>query len=66
MSTNTMYKVEIGIPYGKLNDVITWCVNNIDNDWKYSVVDYGGKDPGHYEFLFNNEKDYVKFLMWNK
>ena len=66
MSTNTKYKVEIGIPYGHLSAIIQWCTDYCQSDWKYSVIDYGGKDPGHYEFIFNNEKDYVNVMMWKK
>jgi hypothetical protein len=66
MSISTQYRTEIDIPYGQLDIVIKWCVQNIENNWKYLVLDYGGKDPGRYEFLFDNEKDYCKFLMWNK
>ena len=67
MSINTHhYNAKLDIPYGQLATIIQWCEDNCQSDWKYNVIDYGGKDPGSYEFLFNDEKDYVKFLLWKK
>jgi hypothetical protein len=66
MSINIQYKTDIGIPYGQLNEVIKWCVDNLEHDWKYIVLDYGGKDPGHYEFIFDDEKDFIKFMLVKK
>jgi len=67
MSTSTtVYKTKLTIPYGKLRDIIEWCQSNSEHDWKYDIINIGGKDPGLYEFVFDDEKDYVKFLMWKK
>lgn len=46
--------------------MIQWCTDYCQSNWKYQVLDYGGKDPGNYEFIFDDERDYVQFLMWKK
>lgn len=66
MSTNTQYRAQVGIPYGHLSEMIQWCTDYCQSNWKYQVLDYGGKDPGNYEFIFDDERDYVQFLMWKK
>ena len=64
------YNTTVDLPYGHLAKVIEWCQNNISNDWTYSVTNSVGRTPGipnyaagQYEFHFDDEKDYVAFLL---
>lgn len=60
------YKCEIAIPYGELQPIIDWCQTNCDYDWQYTVLNQAGSNPGCYQFLFDNETDYINFLLWKK
>jgi hypothetical protein len=66
MSTNleTAYKAKIALPFGRLQPVIDWCDRNCTNDWHYM------EDPNDqwnsWVFMFESDRDYVAFTLWNK
>lgn len=64
--STTAFSTQIVVDFGHLGDIIHWCQNNCECNWKYDIINMGGKEPGIYEFVFEDEKDYVKFLMWKK
>lgn len=67
MSINTTaFNTRVVVNFGYLGEIIRWCQTNCEFNWKYDIINMGGKEPGIYEFVFENEKDYVKFLLWNK
>jgi hypothetical protein len=76
MSTNTLnltYKSTIAIPFGKLQQIIDWCNRNCSKEWAYT--DASGlpewlqdihkyiESPAEYTFMFEDEKDYVAFVL---
>lgn len=60
------FKCDISIPYGELQPVIEWCQDNLKDDWRYYILNEAGSAPGHYEFIFESEIDYINFLLWKK
>lgn len=71
MSTNITltkfgYRCDIAIPYGELQSIIEWCQNNCNYNWHYKILNEAGSSPGFYQFIFDNEVDYVNFLLWKK
>lgn len=58
-------KVKIAIEYGKLENIMNWCRNNCKGTW--SINDFITKDSdlidkfNLYEFIFDNEQDYIVF-----
>lgn len=71
MSINTIlnkvdFRCDIAIPYGQLQQMIEWCQNNTQFNWRYKVLNEAGSAPGFYEFIFDDETDYVNFMLWKK
>jgi hypothetical protein len=68
MSINipTAYKVDIHIPFGQLKEVVKWCENNLTSDWKFTEDHKADFPYNNYVFLFESERDYVAFTMWQK
>jgi hypothetical protein len=65
MLPNTNYKIEIPVNYGKLSSILGWCKDNCkENEWAYQVTESAGRDAGLYEFYFQDERDYVNFILW--
>lgn len=66
ISIPTAYQANIGLPYGSLKNIIRWCRDNCIDEWGFQEVDdLAAYSPG-YIFYFENERDYVAFLVWNK
>lgn len=63
---NGVFKTEVNIQYGQLEEMIGWCRTNCSGEWGYSVMNGAGKEPGTYSFQFESEKDYVTFLVWRQ
>lgn len=67
ISIPTAFRTDIQLPYGHLGEVVEWCRNNCVSEWKFhehhNTVDTF--DP-EYTFYFENERDYVAFLIWKK
>jgi hypothetical protein len=63
---NGLYKTEVNIQYGQLEEMIAWCKANCLGLWGYYVVNAAGEEPGQYSFQFESEKDYVTFLVWRQ
>jgi hypothetical protein len=67
MSTNIIpYKTEVDVEFGSLKEIVQWCQYNCERDWHYDMINIPGTSPGRYEFQFDDEKDFVKFIMWKK
>ena len=65
MLLNTQNKVKINLEYGQLKPIIDWCERNCTGDWRYTE-DPNGEMYSAWIFLFESERDYVAFTMWNK
>jgi hypothetical protein len=59
------YNTKIKIGFGELKPMISWCDNNC-KDWGYAIIESAGQDAGTYQFFFENEKDYINFILWKK
>ena len=58
------FKTDLTIPWGKLSDTISWCSDNCHSDWNFTVIETG--EYGKYQFRFENEKEFMIFLLRNK
>lgn len=67
MSINipTAFKSRISIPFGELKEVVAWCDRNCLGEVKY-MEDPNGEMYSNWVFFFEDERDYVAFLMWKK
>ncbi len=70
MSTTThQIKIEVAIPFGKLQSAIEWCNQNCDNAWHYRESPFSWVNPiigpiiYNYTFYFDSHKDSVAFLL---
>ncbi len=59
-----LHAQEISKPFGGIDDIISWCKSEMQNDWRWQVVDVSSDiRPGRYIFYFDNERDYLAFTM---
>lgn len=70
MTTNYVntydYSTEIGCHYGELSPIIKWCEKNCKGEWTVSFDNNWASNGNLYTFEFNNEIDYVNFIIWKK
>ena len=66
MITTDAYKTNIDIQFGGLSEMVGWCQHNCNGDWGYKVLEYAGQQDGSYQFNFENQKDYINFILWKK
>ena len=55
---------EIHKPFGEIERVLDWCKSELGHDWRWqlcSVSNY--HQPGRYIFYFDDERDYLAFVM---
>lgn len=58
------HAIEIGKPFGKLDQVIDWCKQNTSDEWRWQLIQISSDHaPGRYIFYFDSEKDYCAFLL---
>lgn len=58
------HKVEIHQPFGGLDITISWCKENILNDWRWQLVQVSSDHhDGRYIFYFDSERDYCAFML---
>jgi len=58
------YTIEIDIKFGQLASIMHWCETQCIGNWRYDIVDMAGLLPGKYTFHFDNQADYVNFVLW--
>ena len=68
INTSNKFSKVIGIDlkFGDLGDIVRWCQFNTSGDWRYEIEDTAGIKPGSYKFYFDDEKDYINFMLWKK
>lgn len=59
------YKTQIKLNYGELNQILDWCEKNCVGNYKY-MEDPNGSMYDSWVFLFENERDYVAFIVWKQ
>lgn len=61
------HSTTLDIPFGQLHHVIEWCQNQLDQDWQFRVIeDADHYSSGLYLFVFESDKDLMKFTLWKK
>ena len=57
---------EIVKPWGELEPCIAWCKGELEQDWRWQMVDMASDQrPGRYIFYFDSKRDCVAFtLKW--
>jgi hypothetical protein len=55
---------EVTRPWGGLDPILSWCKSELQHDWRWQVVDMvNDRQPGRYIFYFDNERDYLAFVL---
>jgi hypothetical protein len=55
---------EIIKPWGGLEPVLTWCKQELQEDWRWQLVDMStDQRPGRYIFYFDSERDCLAFVL---
>lgn len=66
LSITKTNKVAIEIEFGHLQKVISWCELNCIGNWAFYPSLEAGKEAGNYFFYFEDEYDYINFLLFKK
>jgi hypothetical protein len=62
--TSFNHAQEITKPFGEVEHVLDWCKSELVDEWRWQLVDVSSNHrPGRYIFYFDNEKDYLAFVM---
>ena len=55
---------EIIKPFGVIEHVLNWCKSELTGDWRWQLLEMSSDiKPGRYIFYFDDERDYLAFLM---
>lgn len=55
---------EISKPFGKLDEIIAWCKQELVAEWRWQVIEMSSDiRPGKYQFFFDSERDVCAFTM---
>jgi len=55
---------EIIKPFGVIETVLNWCKSELRGDWRWQLLEMSSNiKPGRYCFFFDDERDYLAFLM---
>jgi hypothetical protein len=58
------YAHEIVKKFGIIENVLDWCKSELQHDWRWQLVEISSDiKPGRYCFFFDNERDYLAFVM---
>ena len=58
------YNVKITPKFGELKELIEWCEQNCEHDWRF--MEDIDDQWNSYVFLFNEHRDYVAFSLFKK
>ena len=62
-SNTFSFSCEIDKGVGCIQEVIDWCKNELNEKWRWNIVETSGESPGKYIFYFDSEKSYLAFLL---
>ena len=49
---------------GSIDDIIAWCKTNFADGWRWQIIRSSSPTkPGSYTFFFNNNADYMAFVL---
>ena len=55
---------EIVKPFGQVERVLDWCKNQLVDGWRWQLLEVSSDQrPGRYIFYFDNERDYLAFVL---
>ena len=55
---------EIIKPFGVIETVLNWCKSELRGDWRWQLLQMSSThQPGRYCFFFDDERDYLAFVM---
>lgn len=55
---------EIVKPFGAIESVLDWAKQEFIGEWRWQLVEVSSeRRPGRYIFYFENERDYLAFLL---
>jgi hypothetical protein len=55
---------EIVKPFGVIEHVLNWCKIELRGEWRWQLLEMSSDiKPGRYCFFFDDERDYLAFLM---
>ena len=55
---------EIIKPFGVIEHVLNWCKIELRGEWRWQLLEMSSdRKPGRYCFFFDDERDYLAFLM---
>ena len=55
---------EIVKPFGVIETVLAWCKSEMRGEWRWQLIEMSSdRKPGRYCFFFDDERDYLAFLM---
>ena len=55
---------EIVKPFGAIEQVLNWCKTELRSDWRWQLIEMSSAiKPGRYCFFFDDERDYLAFIM---
>ena len=58
------YAREITKPFGQIELVLDWCKKELVDEWRWQLIDVSSDiRPGKYIFYFDNERDYLAFVL---
>jgi hypothetical protein len=55
---------EIIKPFGVIETVLSWCKSELRGEWRWQLIEVSSDiKPGRYCFFFDDERDYLAFVM---
>ena len=55
---------EIVKPFGVIETVLNWCKSELRGEWRWQLLEMSSdRKPGRYCFFFDDERDYLAFVM---
>jgi hypothetical protein len=58
------YAQEIVKPFGMIEQVLDWCKHELRDEWRWQLVEMSSDiKPGRYLFFFDDERDYLAFVL---
>ena len=55
---------EIVKPFGVIETVLNWCKSELRGEWRWQLIELSSDiKPGRYCFFFDDERDYLAFVM---
>jgi hypothetical protein len=58
------YAKEIIKSFGVIEEVLNWCKSELVAEWRWQLIEVSSNSrPGRYCFFFDNERDYLVFIL---